>query len=275
MGRARAARRASACRRSRRRRATCRSASASCPSYHCHWHGHKGYSGVGVYLRARRFPARARPSRTPRSTTRTASSPPASATSSSRRSTCPTGTRTTTPRCASSSRSARWVAAEHARGPRLVLCGDLNVALEERDVHPKLRNPEQIGQTARGAGAPRRDHRHAASSISCASFDPDDDDLFTWWAPWRNLRERNIGWRLDYVLASEALAARATACTADARVRHQRPRPGHRRVRRAAGRRHAGAADRPERCGAAGGSAVGTAFAFRGDYSFAATVTLT
>jgi exodeoxyribonuclease-3 len=26
------------------------------------------------------------------------------------------------------------------------------------------------------------------------------------------MRERNIGWRLDYVLASEALAARATAC---------------------------------------------------------------
>ena len=31
---------------------------------------------------------------------------------------------------------------------------------------------------------------------------PDDDGLFTWWAPWRNMRQRNIGWRLDYVLAS-------------------------------------------------------------------------
>jgi exodeoxyribonuclease-3 len=36
--------------------------------------------------------------------------------------------------------------------------------------------------------------------------------LFSWWAPWRNMRERNIGWRLDYVLASGALAARATSC---------------------------------------------------------------
>ncbi len=26
------------------------------------------------------------------------------------------------------------------------------------------------------------------------------------------MRQRNIGWRLDYVLASEALAATATAC---------------------------------------------------------------
>ena len=41
---------------------------------------------------------------------------------------------------------------------------------------------------------------------------PDDDGLFTWWAPWRNMRQRNIGWRLDYVLASEPLASAATAC---------------------------------------------------------------
>ena len=38
-------------------------------------------------------------------------------------------------------------------------------------------------------------------------------DLFTWWAPWRNLRQRNIGWRIDYVLASEPLAQRAPRCT--------------------------------------------------------------
>ena len=29
----------------------------------------------------------------------------------------------------------------------LILCGDLNVALEERDIHPKLRKPNQIGAT--------------------------------------------------------------------------------------------------------------------------------
>jgi exodeoxyribonuclease III len=41
---------------------------------------------------------------------------------------------------------------------------------------------------------------------------PDDPNFFTWWAPWRNLRQRNIGWRIDYILASEAVAARATQC---------------------------------------------------------------
>jgi hypothetical protein len=33
-----------------------------------------------------------------------------------------------------------------------------------------------------------------------------------WWAPWRNLRQRNIGWRLDYVLANEHLARSARGC---------------------------------------------------------------
>ncbi|HET6899878.1 MAG TPA: endonuclease/exonuclease/phosphatase family protein, partial [Vicinamibacteria bacterium] len=40
-------------------------------------------------------------------------------------------------------------------------------------------------------------------------FDPDNDRLFTWWAPWRQMREKNIGWRLDYILASAPLAAAA------------------------------------------------------------------
>jgi exodeoxyribonuclease-3 len=39
------------------------------------------------------------------------------------------------------------------------------------------------------------------------ALDPDNDRLFTWWAPWREMRQRNIGWRLDYILASESLFA--------------------------------------------------------------------
>jgi exodeoxyribonuclease-3 len=44
------------------------------------------------------------------------------------------------------------------------------------------------------------------------TLDPDNADLFTWWAPWRNMKARNIGWRLDYVIASRAIASRATSC---------------------------------------------------------------
>ena len=45
------------------------------------------------------------------------------------------------------------------------------------------------------------------------ALDPDNDELFTWWAPWRNMKARNIGWRLDYVLAVDAArGAGAESC---------------------------------------------------------------
>lgn len=96
-------------------------------------------------------------------------------------------------------------------GRALVICGDLNVARTERDVHPKERKPRAIGQLP-------EERAQLERIIGCGlvdvgrALDPDNDNLFTWWAPWRNLRQRNIGWRLDYVLASASLATHATRC---------------------------------------------------------------
>jgi exodeoxyribonuclease-3 len=82
------------------------------------------------------------------------------------------------------------------------------VAREERDVHPKERKANQIGT--------RPEERDLLSTLLGAglvdvgrTLDPDNDNLFTWWAPWRNLRQRNIGWRIDYILAHASLASRA------------------------------------------------------------------
>jgi len=44
------------------------------------------------------------------------------------------------------------------------------------------------------------------------TLDPDNSELFTWWPPWRNMRARNIGWRIDYILVSKTLADRITHC---------------------------------------------------------------
>ena len=106
--------------------------------------------------------------------------------------------------------------AEYARGfldqPRaLVLCGDLNVARTDRDVHPKERKPRAIGQLPEERALIERTIAYGLVDVGRA-LDPDNEGLFTWWAPWRHMRERNIGWRLDYVIASSALAARATSC---------------------------------------------------------------
>ena len=104
-----------------------------------------------------------------------------------------------------------YAAEQLARGKTLVLCGDLNVARTPIDVHEKLRNPEQIGQSADERALIERMLSHGLTDLG-RFFAPDDEQLFTWWAPWRQYRERNIGWRLDYVLASNAAARRATGC---------------------------------------------------------------
>jgi len=93
----------------------------------------------------------------------------------------------------------------------LVLCGDLNVARADIDVHPKERKPRAIGQLPEERATLERIIGRGLVDVGRA-LDPSNDAMFSWWAPWRNMRARNIGWRLDYVLASEALASRATAC---------------------------------------------------------------
>ena len=95
---------------------------------------------------------------------------------------------------------------------RLIVCGDLNVAREPRDVHPTLQKPEQIGQTPSERSQLEQIIGRNLVDLS-RQFHPDDDRLFSWWAPWRNMRQKNIGWRLDYVLCSRALAEKATECT--------------------------------------------------------------
>ena len=82
------------------------------------------------------------------------------------------------------------------------MCGDLNVTRTDNDVHPKERKAN-----APSVNVPRTCRRSTASSTHglvdvIIGLDPTNDQLFTWWAPWRNLRQRNIGWRMDYVLAT-------------------------------------------------------------------------
>jgi exodeoxyribonuclease III len=99
----------------------------------------------------------------------------------------------------------------HDGGKPLVLCGDLNIARTEMDVHPKERKPRAIGQLPEERAILERIIGCGLVDVGRA-LDPGNADLFTWWPPWRSMRERNIGWRIDYVLASQSLADRAVSC---------------------------------------------------------------
>ena len=78
-------------------------------------------------------------------------------------------------------------------------------------MHPKERKANAIGQLPEERALLERIIGHGLVDLG-RSLDPDNEGLFTWWAPWRNLRQRNIGWRLDYVLASEPFAERVGSC---------------------------------------------------------------
>jgi len=104
-----------------------------------------------------------------------------------------------------------WTAALHDQGRDVILCGDLNVAHADIDVHPRERRPGIIGQ--------RPEERVLFDRLLGGRFvdvgrarAPDNERLFTWWPPWRNMRQRNIGWRIDYILASRPIAERVVDC---------------------------------------------------------------
>jgi exodeoxyribonuclease-3 len=178
--------------------------------YWCFWHGAGPYSGVGLHLRRERWPERpefAHPEldRETRIVQATVGDLVLASVY------VPNGGKDYAAKVEFMRAMEPYVAGVHAQGRSLVLCGDLNVARTDRDVHPKERKPGIIGQRPEERDLLERILGRGLVDVGRA-LDPDNENLFTWWAPWRNLRQRNIGWRLDYVLASEAIAARAGSC---------------------------------------------------------------
>ena len=132
----------------------------------------------------------------------------------------------------------RFLAAleEFAADSRARAAADRDLRRPQHRAHRHGRPPEgaQAGHdrpAAGGARSARAHHRRGGLVDTGRALAPDDDQMFTWWAPWRNMRQRNIGWRLDYVLASHALFRAVRACAVQREDRHERSRAGGRRVR--------------------------------------------
>jgi hypothetical protein len=61
----------------------------------------------------------------------------------------------------------------------------MNIAPTEIDVHPKERKPNGIGQRPEERDLFARMLGHGLTDVH-RKMEPDNADLFTWWAPWRN-----------------------------------------------------------------------------------------
>jgi len=179
--------------------------------YYAYWHGHKGYSGVSLHVKKSLLQAQPEFSHpefdmeTRIVQMRLGNWVLASVY-------VPNGGKDYPAKLNFLNKLVAWVKQQHDEGRELILCGDINVARAEIDVHPRERKPEVIGQRAEERELFER--LLDARLVDVArTLQPQNEAMFTWWPPWRNMRARNIGWRIDYILASASIAARATDCT--------------------------------------------------------------
>jgi len=182
--------------------------------YHVFWHGLRAYSGVSLHIRKELVenPAFVHPEFDMESRIVTAQIGNAVFASIY----VPNGGKDYAAKLTFFEALIAWSRRMHDAGRELVLCGDYNIARTEMDVHPRERKPV-IGQRPEERALFEKLLATGLVDVGRAK-DPENANLFTWWAPWRNMRQRNIGWRLDYVLASPSIAARASDCSVLAQV---------------------------------------------------------
>ncbi len=106
-----------------------------------------------------------------------------------------------------------WLETQLAEHEHLLVVGDFNIAPEDRDVHDPAAWEGSVHVSA--------PEREALAKISSLGL----EDLFrrfeqpknawSWWDYRMNSFRRDLGLRIDLMLASRALAARCTGCTID------------------------------------------------------------
>tara|TARA_B100000508_G_scaffold71516_1_gene55715 strand:+ start:2306 stop:3106 length:801 start_codon:yes stop_codon:yes gene_type:complete len=88
----------------------------------------------------------------------------------------------------------------------VIFCGDFNVAHQEIDLARPKPNKGKKGFTdEERAGFAAMLEKGFVDTLR--HFHPDTPELYTWWSHWGGARERNVGWRIDYVMVSEALTS--------------------------------------------------------------------
>lgn len=99
----------------------------------------------------------------------------------------------------------------------VIVCGDLNVAHQDIDLKNAKSNRGNSGFTD--------EEREKMTRLLDAGFIdsfrylyPDRTDAYTWWSFMPKIRERNVGWRIDYFLASARLAPAIVEAGIDSQI---------------------------------------------------------
>lgn len=89
----------------------------------------------------------------------------------------------------------------------VIYCGDLNVAHHEIDLKNAQSNKGNSGFTDEERGK-MTTLLNEGFIDTFRYFYPYDEDKYSWWSYMRQVRERNIGWRIDYFIVSNRLQER-------------------------------------------------------------------
>lgn len=84
----------------------------------------------------------------------------------------------------------------------VIICGDFNVAHQEIDIKNAKQNIGNAGFT----NEEREDFSKLLESgfiDTYRYYNKDKKDSYTWWSYMKGVREKNIGWRIDYFLISK------------------------------------------------------------------------
>lgn len=88
----------------------------------------------------------------------------------------------------------------------VIFCGDFNVAHKPIDLARPKQNEGEHGYT-------EEERRGFQAFVDAGFVDTfrifnNEPDQYTWWSYFGGARKRNVGWRIDYVVASERLVPR-------------------------------------------------------------------
>src|SRR5690606_7889191 len=118
-----------------------------------------------------------------------------------------------------------WVRTEMASHPQLVLMGDFNITFDDLDVW----DPEGLRETIH-CTTEERNQLQALMALGLHDAHrlfEQPPRSFSWW-DYRMLGfQKNRGLRIDHILISDALRARATACTIDRQPRKNKQPSDH------------------------------------------------
>ena len=104
-----------------------------------------------------------------------------------------------------------------AEGRPTVICGDFNIAHTELDIHAPKRNEKNSGFLPEERAWFTTLLEQGWTDVA-RSLHPGQPGLYSWWSNRGRAREKDLGWRLDYILASPQLAGRARAAWIEPRA---------------------------------------------------------